>query len=42
MLWQMWVFWLLVLVALLVAAEAAHLDARAREMKDELNKEVGQ
>jgi len=40
MLWQMWVFWLLVLVALLVAAETAHLDARAREMEDDLDKEM--
>ena len=38
--WLVWTFWLLVLVALLVAAETARLDAQAREMEDELNKEI--
>jgi CBS domain containing-hemolysin-like protein len=40
--WILAVFWLLVLVALFVAAQTALLDARAREMGDELDKEVGQ
>ena len=40
MTWMLWVFWLLVLVALIVAAETARLDARAREMKEDLDKEM--
>jgi hypothetical protein len=42
MTWLLWVFWLLVLVALIVAAQTALLDARAREMGEDLDKEVGQ
>jgi hypothetical protein len=37
---MLWTFWLLVLVALMVAAETAHLDARARETGEELDKEM--
>ena len=41
MTWYMWTFWALVLVALIVAAEAARLDARAREISEDLDKEMG-
>jgi uncharacterized membrane protein YdfJ with MMPL/SSD domain len=38
--WLVVVFWVLVLVALMVAAETARLDARAREMGEDLDKEI--
>jgi hypothetical protein len=41
MTWMLWVFWILVLVALLVAAETARLDARAREIGEERDEEMG-
>ena len=39
--WMLWTFWLLVLVVLVVAAETARLDARAREIGDALDKDLG-
>ena len=39
--WLMWTFWLLVLVVLLVLAETARSDARAHEVGDVLDKELG-
>ena len=41
MTWLVWVFWVLVLAALMLLAENARLDARAREMSDELDKDMG-
>jgi uncharacterized membrane protein YdfJ with MMPL/SSD domain len=38
--WLVVVFWVLVLVALFVAAETARLDARACETGDEPDKEM--
>ena len=38
--WPMWLFWALVLYALVELARLFYLDAKAREINEELDKEM--